>query len=374
MSISKENGMTEDPERAVFQELYACRVIPSAYSLRKKVSTRPANAAQNLAKYFFACCPSFSWAASTEKGPFPGGVKVFGELLRGGADPQTCVALVDLYFARVGNRPPTVPYIWHFKGMQYRLLAELNERAAEPMTQHETPNRLNPTSPVSAIETRYAGCRFRSRLEARWAVLFDTLGVRWEYEPQGFTIPRHGGGSTPYLPDFYLPQCGTWVEVKGSEAALDRDLMEDAARALPRDEDGPYPVLLLLGPVPEAPAARASFAGRSPWRPNWGWLGLSGEGDPRGREDAGHGFDVRDFYYGFNGSADAHCLSEMDISGPAALSRWRHWGEDPDFLTPYDGWFEETDTAGRQNRVRAAYEAARGARFEHGERGFPRAS
>ncbi len=26
------------------------------------------------------------------------------------------------------------------------------------------------TAPIKAIETRYAGCLFRSRLEARWAV------------------------------------------------------------------------------------------------------------------------------------------------------------------------------------------------------------
>lgn len=32
---------------------------------------------------------------------------------------------------------------------------------------------------IKAIETRYAGCR-RSRLEARWAVVFDTLGFAWE--------------------------------------------------------------------------------------------------------------------------------------------------------------------------------------------------
>jgi hypothetical protein len=30
---------------------------------------------------------------------------------------------------------------------------------------------------MKAIETRYAGCLFRSRLEARWAVLFDHLGI-----------------------------------------------------------------------------------------------------------------------------------------------------------------------------------------------------
>lgn len=30
---------------------------------------------------------------------------------------------------------------------------------------------------MKAIETRYKGYRFRSRLEARWAVFFDALGL-----------------------------------------------------------------------------------------------------------------------------------------------------------------------------------------------------
>lgn len=62
---------------------------------------------------------------------------------------------------------------------------------------------------IKAIETSYAGCRFRSRLEARWAVFFDAAGVVWQYEPQGYSLP-----SGPYLPDFWLPYSGVWFEVK----------------------------------------------------------------------------------------------------------------------------------------------------------------
>jgi hypothetical protein len=65
-----------------------------------------------------------------------------------------------------------------------------------------------------AIETRYKGYRFRSRLEARWAVFFDNLGMNWEYEPEGYELPD----STKYLPDFWLPKfcskSGIFVEVK----------------------------------------------------------------------------------------------------------------------------------------------------------------
>lgn len=62
---------------------------------------------------------------------------------------------------------------------------------------------------LKPIETTYNGYRFRSRLEARWAVFFDALGFSWEYEKEGFDL-----NGTPYLPDFYIPQWGAWVEIK----------------------------------------------------------------------------------------------------------------------------------------------------------------
>lgn len=66
---------------------------------------------------------------------------------------------------------------------------------------------------LKPIETQYNGFRFRSRLEARWAVFFDALGIKYLYEPEGFDL----GDELWYLPDFYLPEVdgGLWVEVKG---------------------------------------------------------------------------------------------------------------------------------------------------------------
>lgn len=63
---------------------------------------------------------------------------------------------------------------------------------------------------MKAIETYYNGYKFRSRLEARWAVFFDEIGFQYEYEPEGFKL--HDG--TLYLPDFYLPKYHLYVEVK----------------------------------------------------------------------------------------------------------------------------------------------------------------
>lgn len=64
---------------------------------------------------------------------------------------------------------------------------------------------------IKPIETFYNGYRFRSRLEARWAVFFDHCGIKYEYEPEGFAL----SDGEKYLPDFYLPEQDTYVEVKG---------------------------------------------------------------------------------------------------------------------------------------------------------------
>lgn len=63
---------------------------------------------------------------------------------------------------------------------------------------------------TSVIPTKYKGYTFRSRLEARWAVYFDLIGLTWEYEPEGYVL-RNG---VWYLPDFYLHQLDTFVEIK----------------------------------------------------------------------------------------------------------------------------------------------------------------
>lgn len=76
-------------------------------------------------------------------------------------------------------------------------------------------------STIQAIETRYKGYRFRSRLEARWAVFFDAMGLKWEYEPEGFMLPPDGDH---YLPDFRVltPQGKPiWYEVKPNQESRD---------------------------------------------------------------------------------------------------------------------------------------------------------
>ncbi|KAA0677665.1 hypothetical protein [Roseomonas genomospecies 6] len=60
--------------------------------------------------------------------------------------------------------------------------------------------------------TLYRGVRMASRLESQWAVFFDNRSIAWAYEPHRL---RLSGEDTDYLPDFHLPEIGTWFEAKG---------------------------------------------------------------------------------------------------------------------------------------------------------------
>lgn len=68
---------------------------------------------------------------------------------------------------------------------------------------------------IKAIETQYNGYRFRSRLEARWAVFFSAVGLEYEYEIEGFEM-----GGLRYLPDFYIPKLDRWFEIKGQTMSI----------------------------------------------------------------------------------------------------------------------------------------------------------
>lgn len=83
-------------------------------------------------------------------------------------------------------------------------------------TRHQhTPGRpgaLDGDMTIEAVPSWYAGITFRSKLEADWAATLDQWGIRWEYEPETISLPS----GVNYIPDFWLPELGTWLEVKGT--------------------------------------------------------------------------------------------------------------------------------------------------------------
>ena len=98
---------------------------------------------------------------------------------------------------------------------------------------------------IKAIETFYDGYRFRSRLEARWAVFFNASGIRYTYEPDGFY--KYGDRGEMYLPDFYLPGYDVYAEVKGSRPGVG-DEVKKAINVMANKIN--RKVLLLLPDIP----------------------------------------------------------------------------------------------------------------------------
>jgi hypothetical protein len=100
------------------------------------------------------------------------------------------------------------------------------------------PRRSRPTLPRNATTPdgkplindgrMYNYTRFRSGLEIRFVKELDARGFRWFYEPE-----RLGEGR--YLVDFYLPQCKTWVEVKGQVDSRDHLCLREVADLVKRE-------------------------------------------------------------------------------------------------------------------------------------------
>lgn len=114
---------------------------------------------------------------------------------------------------------------------------------------------------ATPIQTKYASVHFRSRLEARWAVFLDKMKYDWRYEPQSYNLPKGWTGrygSVNYLPDFYLPELGLWVEVKGDWTTQGCwKFLECAASLVRAGAD-----VLLLG----WPSLNNDGRAKSPWR------------------------------------------------------------------------------------------------------------
>jgi hypothetical protein len=106
---------------------------------------------------------------------------------------------------------------------------------------------------MEPIETEYKGYRFRSRLEARWATLFDWMSYDWRYEPQGV---RFEDGTT-YLPDFFIEggtasrlqsiekpilSPGFWIEIKGGSPT-----QEEVDNCVKLSESDSRPVFMFTG-------------------------------------------------------------------------------------------------------------------------------
>lgn len=223
---------------------------------------------------------------------------------------------------------------------------------------------MNKPEQIKAIETRYKGYLFRSRLEARWAVFFDTLGIKWEYEPEGFE-KTVGGQVLRYLPDFWLPELEYWAEVKGTMTDRDAILISNFPELFSRANNGSNRSngIIVLGNIPEPNPCFSHFHrcvrlldhdfGESCWVMFY--------------------TNVKPTIAVFHGS---FMIGDKEIKIPAAM----YWNpsDSASFskFAPTSLFTSEVHTADLfaasmqiKEDVLAAYTAARSARFEHGQSG-----
>lgn len=230
---------------------------------------------------------------------------------------------------------------------------------------------------IRPLETHYAGHRFRSRLEARWAVFMDKLDIPWEYEPQGYVV-----NGAPYLPDFLVrpnTDGAFWLEIKGTFPDPD-----ELTKAKGLAEGSGIPAFVYWAkPEPPAPdlghLTEEEFNGWDRdgyvWTDDQGWREYPTQ-PPKWQ------LDLIPTAFRFSPSGKPkeaksgfHWWTECTQCGHVRLASSGQEGWCPRFESMSS---EEIDRrvgrlyprfGHRTPKVLAAYDAARSARFEHGERG-----
>jgi len=203
---------------------------------------------------------------------------------------------------------------------------------------------------MKAIETVYNGYRFRSRLEARWAVFYDVLGIKWEYEKEGYDL----GSGIYYLPDFYIPHLDCWIEIKGQCTPIDNKIFELFS------EQSEKKVYLFIGEIPNPDTLECSGPPYNEnnsayilgdlhyvWCecPDCGFVGIE--------------FDGRSDRLGCKESYETWDNRDREIPG-----KWYEEGKC--FRRAANG---DKGYNGNSMRLIQSYREARYARFEHGESG-----
>lgn len=238
-------------------------------------------------------------------------------------------------------------------------------------------------SEIKAIPTRYKGYHFRSRLEARWAVLLDALNIVWVYEHEGYQL----GGGELYLPDFWLPDRKLFLETKGCWPTD-----EERAKAQGLHDITGFPVLLAIGLPTDSDGGYVPFGFECsvevPVRPASCRPSLSLKAGP----EAATGFpgewgeEMECPACGFNYVHLGNSPEEGDWDGRGGAIRVPFWGEcghawDLRFGFHKGNMYAAIENCrehkhgpviladGNVNNFEAAIAAARSARFEHGESG-----
>ncbi len=240
---------------------------------------------------------------------------------------------------------------------------------------------------TKAIQTEYGGRLFRSRLEARWAVLMDAAAVQWQYEHEGYECERrleldYDEPKIWWLPDFRIPRAPfhdgkygnlhedpfSLMEVKGrwTEDAL-RDFLNAVASLGTCHNDYDCVDTVVAGPIPTDKWIDVN--GWAPWRLHFhkgdmmveavphpreiGKFGMHGRGGFCIARDVGPGFldDYNDLPESWRGARALAAMFDRGATGPDL-----HMATGSFDQVDWDAWREYARIAGA-------------ARFEHGTSG-----
>lgn len=217
---------------------------------------------------------------------------------------------------------------------------------------------------VRAIETVYNHYRFRSRLEARWAVFFDTLSIPYEYEKEGYELD-----GVRYLPDFWLPEQKYFIEIKG-EAPTE----QEHEKALKLAQQSGHKVFLFEGAIqvpskedytPFATAYHPSDDSIWRWGPSYLWaecphcrkIDLLPDGV---LDEFASCKCLKVLFWVLNKNVETDHITRLVGESEEKFKEHTEWWLDK---------FREMIRGLDSPRLIAAYTAARQARFEHGEKG-----
>lgn len=211
---------------------------------------------------------------------------------------------------------------------------------------------------IKPIPTYYNGYRFRSRLEARVAVFHDALNANYNYELEGYCMSN----GMYYLPDFYLPDLGYYVEVKGCPDNALHDLERVEQFVLEKKT-----AVIIFQSIPYDPKAKGLF-----WFPIMYYTARSGGSVQKHYAfyDIGwksNAFIQDDFYIGqhrcwnYKPYYKAKILSEKEMNDYAFKS-----------IAPISGTIMDDDECPIKDTtnispIEKALAMARSTRFEHGE-------
>ena len=128
-----------------------------------------------------------------------------------------------------------------------------------------------------AIPTRYRGITFRSRLEARWASMFDQFGWRWLYEPEdwhayvgdfGIRTESNGLIYVEVKPIYQYDDAAAAIFARMLEASPHRELVVMLAGGAPN----------IFGNLHSGPDPRCEENCEAMWGPLLGvlWCGMKG--------------------------------------------------------------------------------------------------